>query len=75
MYKEDAYVLRKGFGAANYPFEDPRARRLDYAGVKCPTAHWLTDRTVSFFTHPVYTEEHVGWMIDAFRKVADHYQK
>jgi len=75
MYKEDAYVLRKGFGAANYPFEDPKARRIDYADVKCPTAHWLTDRTISFFTHPVYTEKHVRWMIEAFRKVAAAYGK
>lgn len=75
MYKEDAYVLRKGFGAANYPFDDPKARAIDYAAVKCPTAHWLTDRTISFFTHPVYTEQHVQWMIDAFNKVAAAYAK
>jgi dTDP-4-amino-4,6-dideoxygalactose transaminase len=75
MYKEDAYVLRKGFGAANYPFEDPKARAIDYAAVSCPTAHWLTDRTISFFTHPVYTEKHVEWMIQAFNKVAKAYAK
>jgi dTDP-4-amino-4,6-dideoxygalactose transaminase len=75
MYKEDAYMLRKGFGTANYPFEDPKARPIDYAAVKCPTAHWLTDRTISFFTHPVYTEKHVQWMIDAFNKVAQAYSR
>jgi len=75
MYKEDAYVLRRGFGSANYPFEDPKARRIDYSAVSCPTAHWLTDRTISFFTHPVYSEKHVQWMIDAFHKVAAAYAK
>jgi dTDP-4-amino-4,6-dideoxygalactose transaminase len=71
MYKEDAYTLRRGFGTANYPFDDPRARRIDYASVSCPVAHGLTERTVSFFTHPVYTEAHMRSMIDAFKKVAD----
>jgi len=75
MYKEEAYVLRKGFGQANYPFEDPGARRIDYRAADCPTAHWLTDRTISFFTHPVYTEKHIDLMINAFRKVASAYAK
>jgi dTDP-4-amino-4,6-dideoxygalactose transaminase len=75
MYKEEAYLMRKGFGAANYPFEDPKARRIDYGKVSCPTAHWLTDRTISFFAHPVYTEKHVELMIEAFNKVASAYVK
>jgi dTDP-4-amino-4,6-dideoxygalactose transaminase len=75
MYREEAYLMRKGFGSANYPFEDPKARRIDYATVNCPTAHWLTDRTISFFTHPVYTEKHVELMIGAFNKVASAYAK
>ncbi len=75
MYKEEAYVLRKGFGTANYPFEDPRAQRIDYTQVNCPTAHWLTDRTISFFTHPVYTEKHMELVIAAFNKVGAAYAK
>lgn len=73
MYKEEAYVRRRGFGKANYPFEDPLARPMDYSEVNCPIAHWLTDRTISFFTHPVYTEKHVELMIAAFHKVAAAY--
>ena len=38
-------------------------------------ANWMTDRTISFFTHPVYDESHVQAMIDAFKKVADAYMK
>jgi len=49
------------------------ARRVDYSAVRCPTAHWLSDRTISFFTHPVYTERHVELMIAAFEKVAAAY--
>lgn len=71
MYKEKAYMERHGFGTANYPFDDPKARFIDYAKVVCPTARWLTGRTMSFFTHPVYEERHIQAMIDAFNKVAD----
>ena len=75
MYKEAAYVRRQGFGQANYPFEDPKASPIDYTTVACKTAHWLTDRTISFFSHPVYTEKHVQQMIDAFKKVASGFAK
>jgi len=71
MYKEKAYAERHGFGTANYPFDDPKARFIDYTRVVCPTAQWLTGRTMSFFTHPVYEERHIQAMIDAFNKVAD----
>lgn len=75
MYQEQAFAQRKGFGTANYPFDDPKARVIDYRSVKCETAHWLTHRTISFFTHPVYSEKHVQLMIDAFKKVAAAYMK
>jgi dTDP-4-amino-4,6-dideoxygalactose transaminase len=75
MYKEEVYLMRRGFGSANYPFEDPLANRIDYMRVNCPTAHWLTDRTISFFTHPVYEEKHMELMIEAFKKVAAAYAR
>ncbi|MBN2643423.1 MAG: DegT/DnrJ/EryC1/StrS family aminotransferase [Victivallales bacterium] len=75
MYKEKAYVERNGFGEANYPFEDPKARKIDYADISCKKAKWMTDRTISFFTHPVYNEEHIDACIAAFNKVADYYMK
>jgi dTDP-4-amino-4,6-dideoxygalactose transaminase len=75
MYREKAYVERNGFGTANYPFEDPKARKIDYSDFNCEKANWMTDRTISFFTHPVYTEEHIQACIDAFKKVADVYMK
>ncbi len=71
MYKERAFVERNGFGVADYPFYDPKSRNIDYTKCDCKTAHWLTDRTISFFTHPVYTEEHMMACVKAFRKVAD----
>jgi len=75
MYKEKAYIERNGFGTANYPFDDPKARHIDYAEFNCKTANWLTERTISFFTHPVYEERHMQAMIDAFNKVAAFYMK
>lgn len=71
MYKERAYVERNGFGTADYPFYDPKSRNIDYTKFDCKVAHDLTDRTISFFTHPVYSEKHMQLCIDAFRKVAD----
>ena len=75
MYKEDAYVLRKGFGIAGYPFNDPRSRNIDYSKFNCKMANWLTDRTISFWTHPTYEAKHIKADIDAFKKVADAYMK
>ena len=75
MYKERAYLERNGFGVAKYPFFDPKARNIDYSKVDCPRARWMTDHTICFFTHPVYTEEHVQACIDAFKKVAAAYMK
>ncbi|MCC7300409.1 MAG: DegT/DnrJ/EryC1/StrS family aminotransferase [Verrucomicrobia bacterium] len=75
MYKERAYIERNGFGTRNYPFDDPNARKIDYSTFDCKKANWMTDRTISFFTHPVYTEAHMQACIDAFKKVAAAYMK
>ncbi|MBE6355930.1 MAG: DegT/DnrJ/EryC1/StrS family aminotransferase [Lentisphaerae bacterium] len=75
MYKEQAYTDRKGFGTVGYPFNDPRSRNIDYTKFNCKMANWMTDRTISFFTHPTYDVCHVQAMIDAFKKVAEAYMK
>jgi len=75
MYKERAYAERNGFGTANYPFDDPAARKINYTAVDCKTARWMTDRTMCFFTHPVYEEKHIQACIDAFNKVAERYMR
>jgi dTDP-4-amino-4,6-dideoxygalactose transaminase len=73
MYKEKAYVERNGFGRLKYPFNDPNARQIDYSQVVCKTARWLSERTMCFFTHPVYEERHMELYVRAFEKVAGHY--
>ncbi len=75
MYREKVFVERHGFGLANYPFNDPKARNIDYTQFNCKKANWMTDRTISFFTHPVYTVEHMEAYIAAFNKVAKAYMK
>ena len=75
MYKEEAFVKRNGFGRRNYPFNDPAARRIDYRKVACKKARWLSERTMSFFTHPVYGLGHMRLYVKAFKKVADAYMK
>ena len=75
MYKEEAFVARRGFGAAAYPFNDPNSRVIDYSRCHCPVAHALADATLSFWAHPVYGPEHVRADVAAFRKVADAFMK
>lgn len=70
MYRERAFVEENGFGRRRYPFRDPAARRIDYARTDCPKARWLSERTMSFFTHPVYQERHIQLYLEAFEKVA-----
>lgn len=70
MYREEAFVAQNGFGARKYPFRDPSARPIDYSQVKCEKASWLAERTMSFFTHPVYEQRHMQLYVDAFEKVA-----
>lgn len=75
MYKEKAYTERVGFGRLNYPFNDPNARFIDYTKVECKTAKYLSERTLSFFTHPVYEIKHMEKYVEAFNKVAKAYMK
>jgi dTDP-4-amino-4,6-dideoxygalactose transaminase len=71
MYAERAYTEQNGFGRLQYPFKDPNARAIDYSKIECKMARWLSERTLSFFTHPVYSEKHMQLYVDAFCKVAE----
>ncbi|OHV43884.1 aminotransferase DegT [Parafrankia soli] len=74
MYRERVFVERKGFGKLNYPFDDPNATPIDYSRTSCATAHWLSARTLTLYTHPVYIERHMQQYITAFEKVAEAFQ-
>ena len=75
MYKEEAYTKRRGFGTANYPFDDPAHRRVDYAAVDCPNARAMARATIAFWTHPTYTLRHMAADVRAFEKVAERHMK
>lgn len=68
MYKEQVYIEQNGFGKLKYPFRDPNARKIDYTKVECKKARWLSERTMSFFTHPVYNEDHMRNLYRCLRK-------
>lgn len=75
MYREKAYVEQNGFGSLKYPFKDPNARQIDYTRCECEKAIWLSERTMSFFTHPVYEQKQMERYVEAFTKVAKAYMK
>jgi len=75
MYGEEAYLKRRGFGRANYPFDDPASSVIDYSRVDCPKARALARATIAFWTHPVYTMRHIAADVRAFRKIAAKYMK
>lgn len=75
MYKEAAYVERRGFGARNYPFDDPANGHVDWRKVDCPVAREMARNTIAFWTHPTYTMRHMAADVKAFEKVASAYMK
>ena len=63
------------YGNSHMPLDIGRDRPLDYRLVKCEYGEALMSRGVSFSMIPNFTEEDVGDIIQAFRKVALHYRK
>ena len=75
MYKEDAYIARRGFGDRNYPFDDPANGNPDWSSVDCPVARKMAAATIAFWTHPTYTMRNMDADVKAFKKVACAYMK
>ena len=57
----------------NHPFNNPNTRDIDYSKIECKTSKWLSERTISFFVHPVYEIKHIEKYVEAFNKVAKTY--
>jgi hypothetical protein len=74
IYNEEAFQKQNGFGARNYPFNDPSHRRVDYASTFCKNARQLGDSTIAFLAHPVYSERHIKLFAQAFDKVYEHHK-
>jgi dTDP-4-amino-4,6-dideoxygalactose transaminase len=72
-----AEVITHGFGALNYPFGDPNARKeaADYTKVFCPNAAEVEEKCFFVPVHPTYEERHVRMMAEAILKVLSAYAK
>jgi len=78
MYREKAFIEHNGFGRVKFPFrsrEYTNPDSVDYGKVNCENAAWLEERTFCFPCHPVYEDEHVMLMIEAFEKVYKYFKK
>ncbi|MGQ9473328.1 MAG: DegT/DnrJ/EryC1/StrS family aminotransferase [Candidatus Caldatribacteriaceae bacterium] len=78
MYKEKAFIEHNGFGRVKFPFRSQEYTNPDsvaYEKVFCPNAAFLEERTFCFPCHPVYEDEHVELMVQAFEKVYAYYKK
>ena len=75
LYKEKTLIEKRGLGRLNHPFNDPNTRDIDYSKVECKTSKWLSERTISFFAHPVYEIKHIESYFESFIKVAKAYMK
>ena len=63
------------YGNSHFPLNIGRDRPLDYRLVECPYGEALMSRNVGFSMVPTMTEDDVGDVIQAMRKVTDHYRK
>lgn len=62
------------YGRSHTPLDIGRERPYDYKKVSLPVAEDQARRRIFFQVRPTYTEDDVGDIIDALRKVANHYQ-
>lgn len=75
IYREEAFLNRRGFGRRNYPFGDPTARSVPYEQARCETARSLGERTLAFPTHPVYELRHMDLYLEVFDKVMRNFAR
>ena len=63
------------YGNSHFPMNIGRDRPIDYRLVECPYGEALMSRNVGFSMVPTMTEDDVGDVIQAMRKVTSHYRK
>ena len=63
------------YGRSRFPLDYGRDRPVDYRLVVCPYGEDLISRYVGMGMRPSFTEEDVGDIIQAIRKVALHYRR
>ena len=74
LYRNPTFTGPNTYGKSRFPFDYGRENPVDYHHVKLPYGEELMGRTVSFSMLPSFSEEDVGDIIHALRKVAIHYR-
>ncbi len=69
LYRNPLFAQHNAYGSSHMPFDIGRDRPVDYRLVECPKGEALMSRNVNISTSPNYTEEEVGEIIHAIRKV------
>ena len=75
LYSNPVYAEARMFGASRHPLDYGRERPVEYRLVECPYGEELMGRGVGIAMKASFTEEDVGDIIQAIRKVADHYRR
>ncbi len=74
MYNNPFLAEPHLYGRSHQPLDIGRDRPYDYKKVFLPVAEDQVSRRIAFQLRPTYTEEDVGDIIEAIRKVATHYE-
>ena len=75
LYRNPVYADARMFGASRFPLDYGRERPVDYRMVECPYGEDLMGRGLNFSMKATFTEDDLGDVIQAIRKVADHYRR
>jgi dTDP-4-amino-4,6-dideoxygalactose transaminase len=70
LYRNPFLAEPDMYGHSRFPFDYKRERPIDYRLVSCPNGEELISRHVGMGMQPSFTEEYVGDIIEAYRKVA-----
>ena len=74
LYRNPVFAEPRAFGSSHYPFDYGRERPVDYRLSECPYGEDIMGRGVELSILASFTEEDVGNIIDAIRKVALHFR-
>jgi dTDP-4-amino-4,6-dideoxygalactose transaminase len=70
LYRNPFLAEPAVYGHSRFPFDYKRDRPIDYRLVNCPYGEALMSRSTGFSMRPSFSEEDVGDVIEAYRKVA-----
>ena len=70
LYLEPVYQQKVGYGNTQFPFDS-----ADYAGVECPNARDIGQRSFRLEVFPTLKQEDLDDVLEAIRKVASAYRE